>query len=461
MLDVKLLRNDAELEIIKTKLETRGFKLDIAILKELESKRKNLQIETENLQRERNKISVEIGKEKARIQAINNLNNKSIKSTDINALENSGRLENFNKIMQDNKSSGLTDIFAPQKLEILNDTLKSKEKGLNEIQQQLQAFLATIPNLPHESTPIGFSEDDNKEIRRWGAIPNFDSTPKDHVALGVEGIDFEAATRITGARFVVLHDKFARLHRAIAQFMLDLHTQKHGYQEIYVPYLVSRHSLFGTGQLPKMEDDLFFIEDTDWGLIPTSEVAVTNLIRDQIIEANRLPLKYTCHSPCFRKEAGSYGKDMRGMLRQHQFDKVEMIQIVRPEDSYAALESMVSHAEAVLQALKLPYRVMALCTGDIGFSSAKTYDLDVWLPGQNRYREISSCSNTEAFQARRMQARFRHPETHKPEYVHTLNGSGLAVGRTLIAIVENYQTKEGKIQIPEVLWPYMGDIKII
>lgn len=420
MLDPKILRESPE--VIAKQLATRGFVLDVDALKTLEAKRKSLQIETEKLQNERNQQSKKIGQLKTTGQ-----------STD-----------------------ALMSLVAG-----LGDKLKEAEMGLAAIQHELKAIQEIIPNIPHVSTPIGKDETENVEVRRWGLTASFNFDVKDHVSLGGHSLDFDAATRIAGARFVVLHDKFARLHRALAQFMLDLHTQAHGYQEIYVPYLVTSDSLYGVGQLPKFADDMFAIKDTDFWLISTSEVAVTNVIREQIIDADQLPLKYVCHSPCFRKEAGTYGKDMRGMLRQHQFDKVEILQFVRPEDSYAVLEQMVSHAEAVLQKLKLPYRVMSLCTGDIGFQSAKTYDLEVWLPGQNQYREISSCSNTESFQARRMQARFRNPETQKPELLHTLNGSGLAVGRTLIAVIENYQDAEGRIHVPEVLLPYMGGITII
>lgn len=420
MLDPKILRENPE--VVAKQLAARGFVLDVNALKALETKRKNLQIETEKLQNERNQQSKKIGQLKSAGQSVDDV-----------MLLVAG----------------------------LGEKLKAAETDLSAIQHALKSIVEIIPNIPHSSVPIGKNETENVEVRRWGQIPVFNFEVKDHVSLGEQGLDFDAATRISGARFVVLHDKFARLHRALAQFMLDLHTEAHGYQEIYVPYLAAGHSLYGTGQFPKLADDMFAIKDTDFWLIPTSEVAVTNIIREQIIDTGQLPLKYVCHSPCFRKEAGSYGKDMRGMLRQHQFDKVEILQFVRPEDSYAVLEEMVTHAETVLQKLKLPYRVVSLCTGDIGFQSAKTYDLEVWLPGQNQYREISSCSNTEAFQARRMQARFRNPETNKPELLHTLNGSGLAVGRTLIAVMENYQDAEGRIHVPEVLLPYMGSITII
>ncbi|MBP9764080.1 MAG: serine--tRNA ligase [Gammaproteobacteria bacterium] len=420
MLDPKILRENPE--AVAEQLATRGFVLDVDALKALEAKRKVLQVETEKLQNERNQQSKKIGQLKATGQSVD----------DLMAL-----------------------------VAGLGDKLKVAEEALAVIQHDLKALVEIIPNIPHASTPIGKNETDNVEVRSWGQTPLFNFEVKDHVSLGGAALDFDAATRLAGARFVVLHGKLARLHRALAQFMLDLHTKAHGYEEIYVPYLVTSDSLYGVGQLPKFADDMFAIKDTDFWLISTSEVSVTNIVREQIIDAEQLPLKYVCHSPCFRKEAGTYGKDMRGMLRQHQFDKVEMLQFVRPEDSYAALEQMVTHAEAVLQKLKLPYRVLSLCTADIGFASAKTYDLEVWLPGQNQYREISSCSNTEAFQARRMQARFRNPETNKPELLHTLNGSGLAVGRALIAVMENYQDAEGRIHVPEVLLPYMGGVTII
>ncbi len=420
MLDVKLYRDN--LEGIAEALLTRGFSLDVSTVKNLEAQRKALQVETERLQSERNQRSKAIGQAKAQGKSVEPL---------------------------------LAEVSQ------LGDAIQAAEEALQVIQSELHRLYTAVPNLPHPTAPEGKREEDNVEIRRWGEAPVFPFVPQDHVALGGTLLDFEAAAKLSGARFVVLKNQLARLHRALGQFMLDLHTSQHGYQEIYVPYLVNSDCLFGTGQLPKFAEDQFAIQDGDWWLIPTSEVAVTNLVREEILDFDLLPLKYVCHSPCFRKEAGTYGKDMRGMLRQHQFDKVEMVQIVSPEDSYAALESMVSHAEAVLQQLKLPYRVMALCRGDMGFCAAKTFDLEVWLPGQNHYREISSCSNTEAFQARRMQARFRHPTTHKPEYCHTLNGSGLAVGRTLIAVMENYQDSEGRIHIPEVLLPYMGGITII
>jgi len=420
MLDVKLLREDPE--GVAKRLATRGFRLDVEKLQELEAKRKVIQIETQQLQNDRNQRSKAIGLAKAEGQNIEPL---------------------------------LAEVAH------LGTLLTHSEIALEEVQAELNKLYISMPNIPDKSVPEGKSEEDNVEIRRWGKPTEFNFEPKDHVSLGAKDLDFDAGIKLSGARFVVLHDKIARLHRALGQFMLDLHTEKHGYQEIYVPYLVNKECLLGTGQLPKMEDDLFAIKDSNLYLIPTSESAVTNIIREEIIETNHLPLKYTCYSPCFRKEAGSYGKDVRGMFRNHQFDKVEILQMVKPENSYEVLEEMVGHAEAVLQKLQLPYRVVALCTGDMGFGSAKTYDLEVWLPGQNRYREISSCSNFEDFQARRMQARYRHPVTNKPEYLHTLNGSGLAVGRTLIAVMENYQDKEGRIQIPDVLIPYMNGITTI
>jgi seryl-tRNA synthetase len=329
------------------------------------------------------------------------------------------------------------------------------------VQAELNDVLLAVPNIPHASVPAGRDENDNAEVRRWGEPREFDFEVRDHVDVGAAlgQLDFESAAKITGARFVVMRNGLARLHRALIQFMLDLHTREHGYTEVYVPYMVNRDSLFGTGQLPKFEEDQFALKgEQGYYLIPTAEVPVTNLARDTIVEAADMPLRFACHTPCFRSEAGSYGKDTRGMIRQHQFEKVELVQIVRPQDSYDALEALTGHAETVLQRLELPYRVMALCTGDIGFSSAKTYDLEVWLPGQQAYREISSCSNFESFQARRLMARWRNPDTGKPELVHTLNGSGLAVGRTLVAILENYQNADGSVTVPAALKNYMGGV---
>ncbi len=422
MLDPKLLRT--ELEQTATKLARRRHILDIELISALESQRKTLQIRAQELQNERNTRSKAIGQAKASGQNIQPL---------LDEVANFG------------------------------NQLKRTENDLEVIQTQLLTLQLSIPNLPHDSTPDGNSDTDNVEIRRWGQPRQFEFTARDHVDLGAEGgLDFEAATKLTGTRFAVIRGQLARLHRALTQFMLDLHTQEHGYREVYVPYMVNTDSLRGTGQLPKFEADLFKLSgELNYYLIPTAEVPVTNLARDSILDNDQLPLRYVAHTPCFRSEAGSYGKDVRGMIRQHQFEKVELVQIVRPKDSYTALEELTGHAEHVLQRLELPYRVVALCTGDIGFSSAKTYDLEVWLPGQQKYREISSCSNFEDFQARRMQARWRNPVTGKPELVHTLNGSGLAVGRTLVAVMENYQDERGRIQIPEALKPYLGGLDYI
>jgi seryl-tRNA synthetase len=423
MLDPKLLRSD--IQQVAAQLARRGYSLDTGTLQSLDEQRRDIQVATQQLQAERNSRSRGIGKAKAAGEDI-----------------------------------------APllQEVEGLGDQLKAKEEELVTLQAELNALLMGIPNLPHDSVPDGSGEDDNLEIRRWGNLPEFDFEPRDHVDLGEQLglLDFETAAKVTGSRFSVIQGPLARLHRALIQFMLDTHTRRHGYRELYVPYLVNADSLRGTGQLPKFEEDLFKTgSDPDYYLIPTAEVPVTNLVRDVIVEAADMPLRYTAHTPCFRSEAGSYGKDTRGMIRQHQFEKVEMVQMVRPQDSYAALEELTGHAEAILQALELPYRVVVLCSGDIGFSAAKTYDLEVWLPGQQKYREISSCSNFEAFQARRMQARWRNPETGKPELLHTLNGSGLAVGRTLVAIMENFQQADGSIRVPEVLQGYMGDVAVI
>ena len=423
MLDPKLLRND--LEWVAGQLSRRGFVLDTDSLQALEARRKDIQMQTQQLQAERNARSKGIGKAKAAGEDI-----------------------------------------APllKEVEGLGSQLKQKEDELAGVQDELNSILLGIPNIPHESVPDGKGEEDNPEIRRWGEPPGFDFEPKDHVDLGehLGQLDFETAAKLTGSRFSVMQGPLARLHRALIQFMLDTHTRDHGYREVYVPYMVNADSLRGTGQLPKFEDDLFKLAgDTGYYLIPTAEVPVTNLARDTIVEAESLPLRYSAHTPCFRSEAGSYGKDTRGMIRQHQFEKVEMVQLVRPEDSQAALEELTGHAEAILQQLELPYRVVDLCSGDIGFSAARTYDLEVWLPGQQKYREISSCSNFEAFQARRMQARWRNPETGKPELLHSVNGSGLAVGRTLVAVMENYQQADGSIGIPGVLQGYMGGMEKI
>ena len=422
MLDPHLLRNHLA-EVAKS-LEKRGYQLDMSTIESLESDRKTLQVATQELQQERNQRSKEIGKIKA----------------------------------QGGDTRPLLDEVGN-----LGDRLKEHETRLNEIQEQLNDLLMGIPNLPHESVPEGTGEDDNKEIRVWGKQPTFEFKPEDHVDLGEKLglLDFEAATRISASRFVVLSGAVARLHRALIQFMLDIHIKDHGYEEVNVPYLVNADSMRGTGQLPKFEEDLFAIPEQGFYLIPTAEVPVTNLARDQILDAETMPKKYVCHTPCFRSEAGSYGKDTRGMIRQHQFEKVELVQLVKPDDSYAVLEELTGHAEKILQLLELPYRVVALCGGDLGFSAAKTYDLEVWMPGQQRYREISSCSNFEDFQARRMKARWRNPDTGKPELLHTLNGSGLAVGRTLIAIMENFQQADAKIEVPSVLREYMGGLSTI
>ncbi len=423
MLDPKLFRN--EIEKTAAALKRRGFILDVEQVTVLETSRKLINNSTQEYQEKRNSLSASIGRGKA-------------KGEDVAAL-----MAEVNEVV---------------------NKLSASEEELKVIQQKLDAIYSMVPNIPHESVPEGKSEEDNVEIRRWGQPQVFDFTPKDHVAIG-EGLsqmDFAAAVKISGSRFVVLSQQLARLHRAIAQFMLDLHTREHGYVEMYVPFLVKEESLFGTGQLPKFRDEFFNIEgEQKLSLIPTAEVPLTNLSRDMLYEPGQIPIKITAQTPCFRSEAGSYGKDTRGMIRQHQFEKIELVQIVRPEDSYAALEELTSHAEKVLQLLQLPYRVVALCTGDIGFSAAKTYDLEVWLPAQNTYREISSCSNFESFQARRMMARYRHPDTQKTDYVHTINGSGLAVGRTLVAVLENYQDARGRVRIPEVLRPYMPGIDII
>ena len=428
MLDAKYLRS--EIEQTAATLEKRGYKLDVATFNALEEKRKTLQMRTQELQNERNVRSKSIGKAKASGQDIEPL------------LAEVGQL---------------------------GAELDSAKVELTALLEEIQNLALDIPNLPHESVPQGKDENENLEILRWGTPRTFDFEPKDHVDVGGQignGLDFETATKLTGSRFVVMRGQIARLNRAIAQFMLDLHTNEHGYQEMYVPYLVNADSLFGTGQLPKFGADLFHTQPaTEEGqglsLIPTSEVPLTNIVRDEIVTAEQLPMKMTAHTPCFRSEAGSYGRDTRGLIRQHQFDKVELVQIVNPETSFDALEELTSHAEKVLQLLDLPYRKMLLCTGDMGFGACKTYDLEVWLPAQNTYREISSCSNMLDFQARRMQARYRNPATNKPELVHTLNGSGLAVGRTLVAILENYQQADGSVVVPKVLQPYMGGVELI
>jgi seryl-tRNA synthetase len=422
MLDPRLFRTD--LDFIREQLKRRSFDFTAEYYSELESSRKAVQVKTQELQNERNSRSKAIGQAKA-------------KGEDVQPL-----------------------LYQVQNL---GDQLKEAETELSEIQLKMTALMEGIPNILDETVPDGKSEDFNVEVSRWGEVPEFAFEAKDHVDLGSrKGMSFELGAKIASARFVVLNGHLARLQRAIIQLMLDTHVSEHGYNETYVPFLVNSDSLRGTGQLPKFEADLFKVShDPALYLIPTAEVPVTNIVRDVIVEAKELPLKFVCHSPCFRSEAGAYGRDVRGMIRQHQFEKVEIVQIVKPEDSQAAHEELTDHAEAILKKLKLPYRKMLLCAGDTGFSSSKTYDLEVWLPGQKAYREISSCSNFKDFQARRLQARWRNPETGKPELVHTLNGSGLAAGRTLIAVLENYQDSQGDIQIPDALLPYMGGVKVI
>ena len=423
MLDPRLFRTD--LDFVKQQLNRRSFIFNPESYVALEARRKDVQIKTQELQNERNSRSKAIGNAKA-------------KGEDVQPLLN--------------------------QVQHLGDELKAAETVLADIQLEMETLMEGIPNILDEAVPEGKSEEFNLELCRWGDVPEFDFEPKDHVDLGtkLKGIDFELGVKIASSRFVVLTGPLARLQRAIIQLMLDMHTAEHGYTETYVPFLANAESLRGTGQLPKFEADLFKASDDPLlYLIPTAEVPVTNRVRDVIIETKELPLKFVCHSPCFRSEAGAYGRDVRGMIRQHQFEKVELVQIVRPEDSAKAHEELTTHAENILKKLKLPYRKMLLCAGDTGFSSSKTYDLEVWLPGQATYREISSCSNFKDFQARRLQARWRNPETGKPELVHTLNGSGLAAGRTLIAVMENYQDAEGRIRIPDALIPYMGGLEII
>nr|WP_086937963.1 serine--tRNA ligase [Thaumasiovibrio occultus] len=429
MLDSKLLRT--ELEDTAAKLAHRGFKLDVETLRDLEEKRKSLQVKTEELQAQRNSRSKSIGQAKAK-----------------------GDHEEADRIMADVANLGTE--------------LDDAKKALAELQDELLAITATVPNMPADEVPVGKDENDNVEVTVWGEPKQYGFDVRDHVDLGEmgDGLDFASAVKITGSRFIVMKGQFARLHRALAQFMLDLHTEQHGYTEMYVPYLVNADSLMGTGQLPKFGEDLFHTkpateEGQGLSLIPTAEVPLTNMVRDVIVDEAELPIKMTAHTPCFRSEAGSYGRDTRGLIRMHQFDKVELVQITKPEDSMAALEELTSHAEKVLQLLELPYRKVILCTGDMGFGATKTYDLEVWLPAQDTYREISSCSNCGDFQARRMQARFRRKGEKKPELLHTLNGSGLAVGRTMVAILENYQQEDGRIAIPEVLKSYMGGVEFI
>ncbi len=421
MIDPKLLRSD--LEAVARNLARRGIQLDVGAFRALEERRKAAQIESDRVRAERNANAKAVGFAKG-------------------------------------KGEDATELL--KRGEQLTTGLARAEEQLTTIQAELERWQLSLPNLLHESVPDGQGEEENLEVRRWGEPRELPFEPKDHVAVGegLAGLDFEAAARLSGARFVVMRGQVARLHRALAQFMLDLHTQAHGYTEVYVPYLVQSHVLLGTGQLPKFEQDLFAVRgEQGFYLIPTAEVPVTNLVREQIVAAQSLPLKFVCHTPCFRSEAGAAGKDTRGMIRNHQFDKVELVQITGPQDSYRALEELTGHAEEVLKRLELPYRTVALCTADIGANSAKTYDIEVWLPSQRRYREISSCSNFEAFQARRMQARWRNPQSGKPEPVHTLNGSGLAVGRTLVAVLENYQQADGSVRVPQALRPYLGGLE--
>ncbi|HEX2605437.1 MAG TPA: serine--tRNA ligase [Oxalicibacterium sp.] len=427
MIDIQLLRKD--IDSVAARLAGRKFQLDVAAFNALEAERKRIQSLTEELQNKRNTLSKQIGMMK-------------------------GKGEDTSAVMAEVAGLG--------------DELKNSATQLDVVQNRISEFMLAIPNVPHESVPVGKDETDNVEVRKVGTPRAFDFEVKDHVDVGAPlGLDFDVAAKITGSRFAVMKGGIARLHRALAQFMLDTHTAEHGYTECYTPYIVNADSLRGTGQLPKFEADLFAAkkggqegEGESLYLIPTAEVSLTNIVRDEILSADALPMKLTAHSPCFRSEAGSYGRDTRGMIRQHQFDKVEMVQVVHPEKSYEALEEMCAHAENILKKLGLPYRVITLCTGDMGFGAAKTYDIEVWLPAQNTYREISSVSNCEAFQARRMQARFRNAQG-KPELVHTLNGSGLAVGRTLVAVLENYQQADGSVVVPEVLRPYMGGVAIL
>ena len=424
MLDVQLLRT--RLDFVAERLATRGMNLDVAAFQALEDERKTRQTRTQDLQARRNALSKQVGQLKS-------------KGEDASAV--------------------LAEVAG------IGDELKANEAALAELLERFNAFVAGLPNLPHDSVPVGKSEEDNVEVSRWGVVPSFDFEVRDHVDIGsrLGGLDFETAVKISGARFTLMKGGLARLHRALAQFMLDTHTAEHGYTELYTPYMVNAASMYGTGQLPKFEEDLFAVPKADGSkfyLIPTAEVPVTNIVRDEIVSAESLPMKFVCHTPCFRSEAGSYGKDTRGMIRQHQFDKVELVRIERPEDAWAALEELTGHAEAILQKLELPYRKIVLCSGDMGFGSAKTYDLEVWLPAQNTYREISSCSCFESFQARRMQARFKNAQG-KNESLATLNGSGLAVGRTLVAVLENYQQADGSVRIPAVLQPYMGGVTVL
>jgi len=414
-----------EPERVAERLAIRGFELDVARLRELEARRRDNQVRTEALQQERNAASKEIGRAKSRGEAADEL---------------------------------------MARMKEVNSELESCREALEAVQGELSSLLEGVPNLPHESVPPGADDSDNQEQRRWGSPRRFEFAAADHIDIGarVGGLDFDASSKLSGSRFVVMHGAVARLHRALIQFMLQVHTEEHGYVETYVPYLVNRDSLFGTGQLPKFEEDQFATRgDEELFLIPTAEVPVTNLVRDEVLAADDLPIKRVSHTPCFRREAGSYGRDTRGMIRQHQFEKVELVQIVEPARSYEVLEALTGHAEQILKYLELPYRVVSLCGGDLGFSAAKTYDLEVWLPGQERYREISSCSNFEGFQARRMRARWKNPDSGRNEPVHTLNGSGVAVGRALVAILENYQRGDGGVEVPGALRPWMGGVDVI
>ena len=422
MIDLNLIKND--IDLVVRKLKSRGFDFDVNLFETLENKRKSIQVDTQELQQKRNEISKQIG----------TLKSKGEDASDL--------LEKVAKISEDSKKF---------------------ESQLNQIQDEISNYLLTIPNIPHDSTPLGISETENVVVRSFGDVPNFDFNIKDHVDLATFGLDFDLGAKLSGSRFVLMKGEIAQLHRAIGQFMLDVQTAEHGYQEFYTPYLVNDQSLLGTGQLPKFEQDLFKTkknDDENLYLIPTSEVPLTNIVRDEIIPYSSLPLKFTAYTPCFRSEAGSYGKDTRGMIRQHQFDKVEMVQIVEPGKSYAALEEMVLHAENILKKLELPYQVVSLCSGDMGFGAAKTYDLEVWIPSQGKYREISSVSNCEDFQARRLKARYKNADG-KNILLHTLNGSGLAVGRTLVAILENYQQKDGSVKVPKVLQGYLGGKELL
>ena len=423
MLDPKTVRSEPER--VAEQLKVRGFTLDVAAIEALENQRKSLQINAEALQAERNSRSKNIGKAKA-------------------------------------AGEDIAPLLA--EVEQLKSDLEVAEKSLQGVQLELETLLSGIPNIPDAEVPAGKTEDDNVEINRWGEVRSFDFPIQDHVDLGgkLGLLDFDVAAKITGSRFAVMHGQLAQLHRALIQFMLNTHIVDNGYSEVHVPFIVNSESLYGTGQLPKFEEDLFKLRaDNEFYLIPTAEVPVTNLYRNEIVDADKLPLKFVCHTPCFRSEAGSYGRDTRGMIRQHQFEKVELVQFVRPEESEEALKGLLRNAEVILEKLGLPYRTVILCGGDIGFSAARTYDIEVWLPSQDKYREISSCSNFRDFQARRMKSRWRNPESRKPELLHTVNGSGLAVGRTLVAVMENYQREDGRIDIPEVLQPLMGGLQVI